>query len=124
MDGIYERYAQLRDSKGFKDADLVRGTGISKSTFSEWKRGRSVPKIDKLERIADFLGTTVHYLKTGIVADEKIYYLSPETADMAQKIFENKELRALFSAAKDSPAEDLKVAHDMLLALKRKERGE
>lgn len=119
---MYSRYAKLRDEQGLKDADVARGSGVSAYALSDWKRGKSVPKTDKLKRIADFFEVSLDYL-TG--KDEgSIYYINPETADMAQKIFENKELRALFSAAKDSPAEDLKVAHDMLLALKRKERGE
>ena len=46
----YERYCRIRDSKGFKDADVAKATGIYKSTFSDWKYGRSVPKIDKLQQ--------------------------------------------------------------------------
>ena len=42
---------------------------------------------------------------------------------MAQRIFENKDLRVLFDAAKDASPEDLKTTHDMLMALKKKERG-
>lgn len=119
---MYERYCKIRDSKGMKDADVSRGAGISKYVLSDWKRGKSVPKTDKLKKIADFFDVSLDYL-TGM-DEESVYYINPETAHMAQQIYENKELRALFSAAKDSSAEDLKVAHDMLLALKRKERGE
>ncbi|MGP1349007.1 MAG: helix-turn-helix domain-containing protein [Stomatobaculum sp.] len=52
------------------------------------------------------------------------YYHNPETAQAAQEIFENKELRLLFDAARDSSPEDLQTVHQMLLALKRKERHE
>lgn len=51
------------------------------------------------------------------------YYLNDETAAIAQDIFENKELRLLFDAARDAAPEDLETVHSMLLALKRKERG-
>lgn len=51
------------------------------------------------------------------------YYLNEETAAIAQDIFENKELRLLFDAARDADPEDLEAVHTMLLALKRKERG-
>ncbi len=50
------------------------------------------------------------------------YYLNEETAEMAQKLFENKDLRVLFDAAKDATPEDLKTTYDMLMALKKKER--
>lgn len=51
------------------------------------------------------------------------YYLNGETAEMAQRLFENKDLRVLFDAAKDASPEDLKTTYDMLMALKKKERG-
>ncbi|MDD3253110.1 MAG: helix-turn-helix transcriptional regulator [Lachnospiraceae bacterium] len=62
---MYEIYCKLRDEHGAKDADVVRETGITKSTFSDWKNGRSKPKQDKLQKIADFFGVTVDYLMTG-----------------------------------------------------------
>ena len=43
---------------------------------------------------------------------------------MAQKLFENKDLKVLFDAAQDATPEDLKTTYDMLMALKRKERGD
>ena len=43
---------------------------------------------------------------------------------MAQEIFENKELRALFDVQRGMSVEDLQALHNMALALKRKERGD
>ena len=54
--------------------------------------------------------------------DEARYYLNNETAEMAQKLFENKDLRVLFDAAKDATPEDLETTYNMLMALKKKER--
>lgn len=62
---MYEIYCKLRDEHGVKDADVVRETGITKSTFSDWKNGRSKPKNDKLQKIADYFGVTLDYLTTG-----------------------------------------------------------
>ena len=122
---MYEIYCKLRDAKGMKDADVARETGITKSTFSDWKNGRSNPKDAKLQKIADLFGVSVEYIRTGKEKEggEK-YYLNEETAEMAQALFENKDLRVLFDAAKDASPEDLKTTYDMLMALKRKERGE
>ena len=55
---------------------------------------------------------------------ETKYYLNNETAEMAQKLFENRDLRVLFDAAQDASSEDLKTTYDMLMALKKKERGQ
>lgn len=52
---------ELRDSKGLTDYKVSLDTGITKSTFSEWKNGRSQPKLEKLSKIADYFGVTVDY---------------------------------------------------------------
>ena len=77
-----------------------------------------------MQKIADYFGVTIDYLMTGEDKESgDKYYLNEETAEMAQALFENRELRVLFDAAKDASPEDLKTTYDMLMALKRKERG-
>ena len=61
---------------------------------------------------------------TGEEKEGNKYYLNDETAEMAQEIFENKELRALFDVQRGMSVEDLQALHNMALALKRKERGD
>lgn len=68
---MYEIYCKLRDDRGLKDADVVRETKITKSTFSDWKSGRSKPKNDKLQKIADFFDVSLDYLLTGKNDPEK-----------------------------------------------------
>lgn len=121
---MYEIYCKLRDEKGVKDADVAKATGITKSTFSDWKNGRSKPKDEKLLKIAEYFEVTLDYLRTGEEPSQPDgYYLSDETAQVAQEIFENKELRALFDVQRGMAPEDLKALHQMALALKRKESG-
>lgn len=62
---MYENYCSLRDARGMRDADVSRETGIGKSTFSDWKSGRSTPKNDKLEKIAKLFDVTVGELING-----------------------------------------------------------
>ena len=58
---MYEKYAALRDEKGITDYRVAMETGITKSTFTDWKSGRSNPKIDKLKRIAAYFGKPIEY---------------------------------------------------------------
>ncbi len=44
---------------------VAKSTGISASTFSDWKSGRSTPKADKMKRIADHFGVSMEYLLDG-----------------------------------------------------------
>lgn len=84
---MYEIYCKLRDEKNLKDADVVRGTGITKSTFSDWKNGRSEPKRDKLQKIADYFGVTIDYLTTGKASDKKKPVLTPkDERDIKKKL--------------------------------------
>ena len=40
---------------------VAKELGLANSLFSEWKRGKSMPKTDKLLKIADYFGVTVEY---------------------------------------------------------------
>ena len=62
---MYEIYQRLLDEKGLKNSDVSRATGISNMTLSDWKRGKTKPKMDKMQKIADFLCVSVDYLMTG-----------------------------------------------------------
>lgn len=63
---MYERYCKIRDSFGLRDSDVARKTGITPSTFSDWKKGKSMPNTQKMVAIAKTLNTTVEYIVDGI----------------------------------------------------------
>lgn len=117
----YEIFEDLCKRKGVKAAEVARQTGVSTSTISAWKQGQYTPKADKLQKIADYFGVTPEYLTTGEVREG--YYLNPETARVAQELFENPKMRILFDAARDADPEDLQMAADMLYRLKAKTLG-
>lgn len=121
---MYSIFEELLQKHGVSTYKVSKETGIAQSVFSSWKNGISTPKQDKMQKIADYFNVSLEYLMTGVEKEggEK-YYLNDETAKMAQDIFENKELRMLFDTARDAEPEDLQAVHNMLLALKRKERG-
>lgn len=58
---MYEKYVQLRDEKGVTDYRVSVETGITKSTFTDWKNGRSSPKIDKLRLLANYFNKPIEY---------------------------------------------------------------
>lgn len=89
---MYEIYYKLRTEKGCKDADVARETGITKSTFSDWKNGRSNPKQDKLQKIADFFGVSIEYLRTGQDGSDKTEpALKPKDEKDIKEILANTE---------------------------------
>ncbi|MBO7303414.1 MAG: helix-turn-helix domain-containing protein [Clostridia bacterium] len=44
---------------------VSKDTGIAASTFSDWKNGRSVPKLDKIKLIAEYFDVSLEYMLTG-----------------------------------------------------------
>ena len=62
---MYKIFEQLLKQHGCKAADVARATGISQTVFSEWKKGKSSPKTDKLQLIADYFGVRLEYLSSG-----------------------------------------------------------
>ena len=56
---MYATYVKLRDLKGYRDADVSKATNIPPSTFTDWKTGKSSPKLEKLVKIAKCLGVSI-----------------------------------------------------------------
>ena len=114
----YEEYENIRDSKGMKNADVARIAHIPPSTFTDWKQGKSAPKIEKMQKIINALGIEPEENLEKESEEGNKYYFSDETAEMAQKLFEDSDMRILFDAARDSKPQDLKMAADFLKRLK------
>ena len=62
---MYSIFAELAQKHGVTAYRLSKELGINQTIFSDWKRGRSTPKQDKLKKIADYFGVSVDYLMTG-----------------------------------------------------------
>lgn len=58
---MYEKYASIRDERKLTDYRVSVDTGITKSTFSDWKSGRSKPKTEKLAILADYFNVPIEY---------------------------------------------------------------
>ena len=105
--------------------DVAEAVGVRAATVSRWESGDiENMRRDKIEALAKVLGISpLQILGWEPIKETATYYTNPETAEIAQRIYEDKELRALFDAAADADPEDLQAVQAMLKALKRKERG-
>lgn len=105
--------------------ELAHRIGKNRATVYRYENG-SIEKLpaDAIIPIANALNVSKEYLMgwEDSTSTNNEYYYNPETAAMAQQMFENKELRVLFDAARDASPEDLKLVYDMLIALKNKEK--
>lgn len=85
----YSIYERIRTQKGYTNADVSKGTGIGQSTFSDWKKGRSEPKMEKLTKIANFLDVSVAFLMYG----ETDYIITPPAPREETELVEDMKSR-------------------------------
>ena len=120
-------FRKIREQSGLTQQQLADKLGISRSAVGMYEKGERDPNFETLELIADTFNVDMNYLlgkksTTEVIPD--VYYLNDKTRKIAQEIYDNDELSLLFDADRDAAPEDLKTIHTMLLALKRKEKGD
>ncbi len=89
---MYEIFSELLQKYGVTPYKVSKETGVSQSTLSDWKRGISTPKPDKLQKIADYFGVSLTYLLTGNMEDsekEKAPELTARDERDIEKILNN-----------------------------------
>lgn len=59
---MYNRFSTICTTRDITPYKISKDTNISQTTFSQWKSGRSTPKIDKLEKIADYLNVPIEVI--------------------------------------------------------------
>lgn len=97
---MLSRIEELLKAKKMKKGEFYAAVPISDAAISQWRNGKTEPSREKMERMANILGTTVAYLEYGIKKapagetdkDEEIYSV------YEQLTVENKA--ALLAAAK------------------------
>lgn len=62
---MYEIFKQLLQKYGVTSYEVAKNAGVTQTALSNWKAGRSTPKTETLQKIADYFNVTVDYLLTG-----------------------------------------------------------
>lgn len=57
-----ERLKTLRKGNGLRQIDVADKMNVTKGTISLWERGRVVPDVKTIERLADLFGVSFMYL--------------------------------------------------------------
>lgn len=114
---MYEIFAKLLKERGVTAYKVSKATGIAGSTFSDWKSGRSTPKQDKLQKIADYFGVSVDFLITGkeetAVAQETHVDLKAEF-NRIKKLLESGENAPLYFDGQPADQESINLLLDQI----------
>ena len=128
-----ENLNRLLQDRDKTQSEVAKEIDVSPQTFNTWTQGIAIPRMGKIQRLADYFHVEKSALVDGqrnVFRDaisfvnvntphEQTYYTNPETAKVAQEIFDHSDLRILFDAAKDSSPEQLKLAAEMLRQFKK-----
>lgn len=58
---MYKKFVELLAKTNKTAYQVSKDTGISTATLSNWKTGKYVPKVDKLQILADYFGVDIKY---------------------------------------------------------------
>lgn len=113
-----DRLRLLREKRRLSQEELAKQLGVSKSAISMYENGKREPKDHELlECIADFFNVDMNYLLG--TNNASTYYLNPETAQLAQEIHDNPDLRILMDASRKLSLEDIRFVVDLVSRMKK-----
>ena len=108
---LYENIRARREELHMTQEELARKMGYkSRSTIAKIESGESDIPQKKIAAFAKALETTPGLLMG--VSDD--YYMSQNTAEMAQKLFDSPGRRALFDTTKNATEDDLKAINQII----------
>ena len=119
---IFERLLQAHNLTAYK---VSKETGVTQSTLSDWKRGRSTPKTDTLQKLADFFDVSVDYLMgresdapNAVDKENNPIVLDEDALELLEELKTRPEMKTLFSVSKKATREDILKAVKIIEALK------
>lgn len=117
----------LLEKNGKTQREVADSISVSPQTFNTWCQGIALPRMGKIQKLADYFNVDKTFLidpEPLSEASDAPYYLNDETRQIAQEAFENPELRTLFHVARDIPPERLKAHIEFMKSLKGQEKDD
>lgn len=102
---------------GKEQKQVAFDLGEKPNTFNQWVKGRAIPSVSALHKVATYFNVSFDMLVNEYVNPD-IYYTNPDAARIAQKLYEDRNYRILFDAAQDAKPEDILMAADILKRFK------
>ena len=117
----------LLEKNGKTQREVADSISVSPQTFNTWCQGIALPRMGKIQKLADYFNVDKTFLidqKPITETPDEPYYLNDETRQIAQEAFESPQLRTLFHVARDIPPERLKAHIEFMKSLKAQEKGD
>lgn len=114
-----ENIQRLMDSRGINRNKICADLGFKYTTFTDWVKGNTYPRIDKIELMANYFGVPKSEL---VEKYTEGYYTDREAAEFAEYLRTRPGARMLFSAAKDMSKEEMEETVKYIEFLKSKHK--
>ena len=114
-----ENIQRLMDSRGIDRNKICADLGFKYTTFTDWVKGNTYPRIDKIELMANYFGVPKSEL---VEKYTEGYYTDREAAEFAEYLRTRPGARMLFSAAKDMSTEEMEETVKYIEFLKSKHK--
>lgn len=115
------RLTKIMDEHGLNQNELASILGVSESTVGKWVLKKALPRMGIIQKLADYFNVGKSYFLEESFNNG--YYTDPETAELAEKLRTDPDMKILFSAAKDLTPEEMQQAADYVNYLKIKGRN-
>lgn len=99
---------------GYSQADLARHMHVSTASTAKWCTGQSIPRIDKIQSICNWLGIEKSDLLEDKHGQKSQYYLDSESMAAAEFLHKNPEYKVLFDATRKVKPEDIEFVREMI----------
>lgn len=114
---IARNLRRIMYDRGVSQSKLAHDLKLTKSTVSSWMNGYRTPRMSKIDMLCEYL----HCKRSDLMephAETRHHHTNPETEQIAQSIYDDPDLHALFAAAQGSDPENLQLAAEMLKRMK------
>ena len=85
---------------------------VSTATTAKWCTGQTMPRIDKIQSICNWLGIE----KSDLLEDKTDdgYHLNADARDLVQFLYDNPEYKSVFDAVRKVKKDDIQFINDFI----------
>jgi transcriptional regulator with XRE-family HTH domain len=112
-----ENIQYYMDKMGIDRKDFAKAIDVPYSSLTDWINGKTYPRIDKIERMANYFGISKADLVEERNEDDP-YYIDPDTRELAEFLHKNPEYRVLLDASRKLTPDDVKLLMAMIDRMK------
>ena len=108
------------DIKKKSRREVSEAIGVSYYTFTDWVNGKKYPRMDKVEKLADYFGI----LKSDLIEEKTIQNSPKEMAELHFEMVMDEDLTDIFMDLKFLDARERKIVKDLAHSLAETKKAE